>query len=241
MNMNRKCRNVTILAVTLIPKVNGVTLVPPLNSLSKPYMIPGVGGGRVGEGCLGFTPHLKKSWALTLPPPLNFFKPKMGKFGQKIAFFWNFLANPRDFWPGSWMIQTFPRWSANPLVISALDPRFQPSDNLASNSLPFEVYKNNTYRYQYPNDLGSFWIKFEPDLLWGPTRERRRWWPSGLRWFRATERPVTCRCRSASKRKLAKYKNKMSETKGTRSIIRPSPFCCYFKINWSFLRKNHSI
>ncbi len=79
----------------------------------------------------------------------------------------------------------------------------------------FEVHKINTYRYQYPNDLVPFWIKFEPDLLWGPTRERRRWWPSGLRWFRATERPETCRYRLASIRKLAENINKMLKTKGT--------------------------
>ncbi len=126
--------------------------------------------------------------------------------------FWYILNSPP--------IQTFSNWSAKLLVVSTPDPRFQPSDNLASTSLHFEVYKINTDRYQYPNDLRSFWIKFEPDLLWGPTRERRRWWPSGLRWFRATERPATCRCRSASIRKLGKYKNTMSETKGTKSIIR---------------------
>jgi hypothetical protein len=52
-------------------------------------------------GCLAYTPHLKKSLAYTPPPPKTNFGPKMGKFGQKIAFFGNFLTNPPDFYKSS--------------------------------------------------------------------------------------------------------------------------------------------
>jgi hypothetical protein len=50
-------------------------------------MIPGGGGGWEGcGGCLAYT-----------PPPKKNFGQKMGKFGKKMAFFANFLTNPRDF------------------------------------------------------------------------------------------------------------------------------------------------
>jgi hypothetical protein len=38
--------------------------------------------------------HLEKSSTLT---PLKNFGPKIGKFGQKMALFGNFLTNPGDF------------------------------------------------------------------------------------------------------------------------------------------------
>ncbi len=47
-------------------------------------------------GVLSLDPPPEKILSLDHPPK-NFFLQKLGKFGQKMAFLRNFLANPRDF------------------------------------------------------------------------------------------------------------------------------------------------
>ncbi len=59
-----------------------------------------VGGG--GGGVLSLDPPPEKILSLDPPPPPPptpnfFFLPKMGKFGQKMVFLRNFLANHRVF------------------------------------------------------------------------------------------------------------------------------------------------
>jgi hypothetical protein len=59
------------------------------------YMIPGGVGG--GWWVLSLNLPPEKILSLNSPSQKKILGPKMGKFGQKMSFFGNFLTNPRDF------------------------------------------------------------------------------------------------------------------------------------------------